>query len=418
MKIKNIITMFIILLAIETGVLVYLISDTNIKEADIIKINDLAETVSENFYHLSGMDHKTDLEYTILDAGGEILYTSGSGLTGTLNEAMIRHDTVINIIREEKAVGTIIVSNRFSEQLNGYKGRLFAVVFIVIAGTFLIFIIFMLYLYMKIFRPFRQLQAFAVHITDGNLDIPIPMKKENIFGAFTESFDLMREEMKRARENERLAEQSKKELVASISHDIKTPVASIKAIAELMSVKIKAPEDIRQLETINSKADQINSLVTNMFNATLEELSELKVNTSEQSSGILTKFIKNIDYKQSAEIFHIPECVILADPLRLEQIIDNIITNSYKYADTSIYISGRVNDNMLEVEFCDYGPGVEEEEIPLLFNKYYRAGNAKGKSGTGLGLFISKYLIQKMYGNIVCHNTERGFLVMICLQLV
>ena len=223
----------------------------------------------------------------------------------------------------------------------------------------------------------------------------------------------MREELARARESERLANQSKKELVASLSHDIKTPIASIEAVAEIMIVKSDNEETKNQLEVIYSKADQINTLITNMFNATLEELQELSVTATEFSSPELNDMIKNADYYGSVNLSPIPECIVLADKLRLLQVIDNIISNSYKYAGTPISFAASIKDQYLEIKFKDYGSGVDEEEIPLLFNKFYRARNAKGKSGTGLGLYISKFLMKKMCGDIDCRNEENGFAVVI-----
>jgi signal transduction histidine kinase len=254
-------------------------------------------------------------------------------------------------------------------------------------------------------------------VAEGKLDIPLEMDKGNIFGAFTESFDLMRDELAKARENERIANQSKKELVASLSHDIKTPVASIKAVSEIMIVKSVDEETKRQLEVINSKADQINTLITNMFTATLEELQELKVTVTEESSTVLYEMLKNTDYNSRVTVSSIPECIVLADKMRLLQVIDNIISNSYKYAGTSIGVSANIKGKCLEMEFKDYGSGVSQDEIPLLFNKFYRAKNSAGKSGSGLGLYISKYLMKKMSGDIDCRNTGEGFAVVIKLLI-
>jgi signal transduction histidine kinase len=105
------------------------------------------------------------------------------------------------------------------------------------------------------------------------------------------------------------------------------------------------------------------------------------------------------------------------DELRLAQVIDNIISNSYKYAGTSINVSSRIAGQYLEIAFQDYGPGVSEDESPLLFNKFYRAENSKGKSGSGLGLYISKYLINKMSGEIDCDNTGDGFIMILKLLI-
>lgn len=214
-----------------------------------------------------------------------------------------------------------------------------------------------------------------------------------------------------------MANKSKKELVASLSHDIKTPVASIKAVAELMHIKTKDQDQKRQLEVINSKADQINTLITNIFSATLEELQELKVTVTEESSQIVYDLIKSADYNQQSDITDIPECIILADPLRLAQVFDNIISNSYKYAETPIHISGHIKGKYLEIAFKDYGGGISQEEIPLVFNKFYRAENSKGKDGSGLGLYISKYMMEKMEGDIYCDNQVNGFTVVVKLLI-
>jgi signal transduction histidine kinase len=214
-----------------------------------------------------------------------------------------------------------------------------------------------------------------------------------------------------------LANQSKKELVASLSHDIKTPVASIKAVSEVMILNSVIEDDISQLEVINAKADQINTLITNMFSATLEELQELTVTVTEESSVLLGDLIKNVDYNNRATISPIPECIVLIDMLRLLQVIDNIISNSYKYAGTSIGVLVNIKGQYLEIEFKDYGRGVSPEEIPLLFNKFYRARNSVGKSGTGLGLYISQYLMDKMSGDIICRNIDGGFVVILRLHI-
>jgi signal transduction histidine kinase len=139
---------------------------------------------------------------------------------------------------------------------------------------------FYLYYERRILSPFRKLQRFAKDVAMGNLDIPLEMDKHGSFGAFSESFDLMREELKNARDSERAANRSKKELVASLSHDIKTPVASIKAATELMLVSANTDKEKQQLDKIREKAEQINGLITDMFHATLEELQALTVTAS------------------------------------------------------------------------------------------------------------------------------------------
>jgi len=302
-----------------------------------------------------------------------------------------------------------------SQQSRNFKLQIVLFLYMALVAAFAIF----LYIYCEqnILKPFDKLKKFAGDVAMGNLDIPLQMDRHQNFGAFTESFDLMREELKKARENERNADRSKKELVASLSHDIKTPVASIKAAAELMLVKTKDEKEKLQLEKINEKAEQINSLITDMFHATLEELQELVVSPVETHSTIIPKLIQNADYKNRVKSFVVPDCIVLADVVRLQQVFDNIIGNSYKYAGTDIEINADFEDRFLVLDIVDFGPGAPEAELPLLFNKFYRGKNADDKSGYGLGLHISKFLLEQMSGEIHCENRPGGFAVTLLLRL-
>jgi len=274
-----------------------------------------------------------------------------------------------------------------------------------------------LYFERAFFMPFRRLRKFAHRIAAGSLDIPLEMDKRNLFGAFTESFDLMRTQLRAARENEYKANVSKKELVASLSHDIKTPIASVMSAMDILLVRAKDEKEREMLEGVNAKLEQINALVTNMFHATLEELQALKVTPTEMPSTEIFTFIQDADYEKRITPFALPHCIVLADALRLRQIFDNLIGNAYKYAKTAITIHSFFTGKYLVVELRDYGRGVPEEEMPLLFNKFYRGGNAGQLEGYGLGLYISKYLIEEMAGEITCENRGDGFTVALALPL-
>ena len=100
---------------------------------------------------------------------------------------------------------------------------------------------------------------------------------------------------------------------------------------------------IKQLNTIYSKAEQINLLVTDMFHATLEELQELKVTVTEELSDVLDGMIANVNYDDQINCDPIPECIILTDVTRLQQVLDNILSNSYKYAGTAVTIISLIN---------------------------------------------------------------------------
>ena len=110
-----------------------------------------------------------------------------------------------------------------------------------------------------VIKPFKKLKGFAVRIAAGNLDFPLEMDRINLFGAFTESFDVMRDELKRSRIAEARAEAEKRELVAELSHDIKTPVASIKAASELGLLLADSDKVKDNYQNIIYKADQVSA---------------------------------------------------------------------------------------------------------------------------------------------------------------
>ena len=227
----------------------------------------------------------------------------------------------------------------------------------------------------------------------------------------------MRSELKKAREAEAAAHASKKELVAKLSHDIKTPVASIKAASEV-GAALTDNEKIRDnYGQIIRKADQINELITNLFTATLEELRQLPVSPEDMESKELSSLLENADYLHRAEIPAIPDCIFYADKLRLQQVFDNIFANSYKYANTSIFIEATLVNDFLSISIEDYGGGVNREELPLLKEKFKRGSNAKNVEGAGLGLYISDYFMEKMNGKLILTNEGRGLRATVLISL-
>ena len=274
------------------------------------------------------------------------------------------------------------------------------------AGILLMFIIWYFYI-----RPFNKLSDFAASVSKGNLNVPLNMDRHNYFGAFTESFDRMREELKLSAEREAAANRSKQELVAEISHDIKTPVATIKATCEVMEIKYKEDDIREKVSVIKSKATSVEHLIDNMFRATLDDLDELKVTPREESSLIIEDMLAGLRFYGTVEQKgSVPECLILVDKLRLEQVIDNIAGNSFKYAGTTLEVEYKADPDNIHVILSDRGPGVPEKELAMLTTKFYRGSEAagSGKDGSGLGLYLASRFMEKMGGGLDLKNREGG----------
>ena len=384
---------------------------------DAVAVNEIIQSVMEDFNNLEEHKNTTVLDYVVLDENGNLIYKTKSGLSESVNEAITHRDTILDITINDTTVGKVIIFNDGELSLQSQIQTAIIVLSVAIAVQSGIFIGYAVYMHSTMLRPFRKLKGFAERIAGGNLDIPLEMDKRNLFGAFTESFDIMRSELKKARIAEAQAQQSKKELVAKLSHDIKTPVASIKAVSEVGLAVAANEKEKANYTHIISKADQINTLVTNLFTATLEELQQLTVTLTHIESKQVKTMLENADYMHRAAVPDIPECLVYADSLRLQQVFDNIFANSYKYAKTVIIVTAKKADNYIVISIEDYGGGVLHEELSVLKEKFKRGSNAKNTEGAGLGLYISDYFMKEMQGELNIENGEHGLKVTVTLAL-
>ena len=391
---------------------------TRIKDikTDPVKVNECMYSIKDNFGDTSKYDRQ--LDYVVIDNNGDLTFKTRDGLSETINEAIKTRGLVLDLEIDGKVVGKVIFDYSMDEQLDGVKKDI--VVIFCIIGVLQILILTIWYVYIKksVLSPFKKLNSFAARVAEGNLDVPLTMDKGHVFGEFTESFDLMRTELKKARLAEKKAADDKKEMVAKLSHDIKTPVASIKSTSEIGMAITKEERTKEMFGVINTKTDQIKSLVDNLFTSSVHDITEIDVNPGMQTSDTITALIKNSDYLSRAGSFEIPECSVYFDKLRLQQVFDNIFMNSYKYADTDISVASEMSGDYLVIRVSDKGPGVKEEELPLIREKYKRGSNASGNEGAGLGLFLTEYFMEKMDGKMGLKNLNPGFEVSVYLRLI
>lgn len=392
-------------------------------DTNLVETNRIYQEVQNNWGHLQGLSRESfKYEFSVIDQNRTILYktTNVSENITSVENAIRKHNAYYFIRNQNQQLGTLIIETNYSVQLKQDKWKMVFASAGLSAILLLGMNLYIYYLRKNVTQPFERMKETAHYIAAGNLDVPLQMDKNHTFGAFTESFDLLREELKLAREKEYLANESKKELVASLSHDIKTPVTSIKLISEVMIAKNPSEEVVHKFTSINQKAEQIDALITNMFHATMEELGELKVTCRDESSNIIKEIVKNADYNEKVNFFaELESCLISVDKLRLEQVIGNIINNSYKYANTPIAITCEIKNQFLMMQIKDFGPGVKQEELPLIFQKYYRSKveTVRKQSGAGLGLYICSYLMEKMGGTIRGMNLKDGFIMELMIAL-
>lgn len=383
---------------------------------DTVAINDCLKVIEENF----GQEDKYlgSPSYSLIDNDGNLLYKNAEDISTSINEAVQNNDTILDVKKDGKVIGKVLFHNNTQDRIE--KNQKLVAVTIVVSTVIqaVLIIAYAMYLRRTIIKPFDDLSQFAERIAGGNLDIPLPMDKHHSFGSFTEAFDLMRAEIKKSRASEKAANDAKKEMVAKLSHDIKTPVASIKSASEFGYELAKEEKVKERFNLINFKADELTVLVDNLFQSSVHDATEIAVNPRENDSSSVRDAILHADYLNRAASFTIPECKVFTDKLRLQQAFDNVFINSYKYADTKIQVDAWLEGEYLKVAVRDFGPGVTEEEVAVLKEKYKRGKNSDGKEGAGIGLYLTSYFMKEMDGEILITNEDPGLQVLFLIRTV
>ncbi|WP_175438258.1 HAMP domain-containing sensor histidine kinase [Fusibacter sp. 3D3] len=267
-----------------------------------------------------------------------------------------------------------------------------------------------------IFEPISEMKKAAEQIKTGNLNYPIQFTEGNEIGEFCKEFDKMRIRLKDTILEQHELEKRRKRLIASITHDLRTPLTSIKGYVEALQdgiVKDKETYD-KYLATINEKSDLLNHLIDDLSVYTKQELGEFTLNIERIHSGrLLNNYFnhKQYDFKYSDIELVLKKpfisTYINVDPYRMTQILDNLLSNAKKYARTQIIVSTKVIQYHLRISVQDDGEGIPEDFIQNLFDPFFMVNKKKDqkeKGGSGLGLAIVKQLTEAHDGEILVES--------------
>ena len=278
------------------------------------------------------------------------------------------------------------------------------------------------YIYAAVLRPFEKMKEYTAEIAKGNFDLSLDYSRSNYFGQFTWAFDSMRREITKARANEREAVENNKTVIATLSHDIKTPIASIRAYAEGLEAHMDSSPERREryLSVIMRKCDEVARLTNDLFLHSLSDLDKLKINAEPlEVCSFVQEAIEELAAQQD-DIFFIPptfSAYVNADKNRLLQIIENLVNNARKYAKSRIDVSLSQENGTVCLKIRDYGGGIPDKDMPFIFDKFYRGKNCGNEQGSGLGLYIVKYLAEKMGGSILLRNHTNGLEAVVSLPI-
>lgn len=286
---------------------------------------------------------------------------------------------------------------------------------VVLLTLFSIFgvIIFALFFSSRLVRPIKSLEAGTLEIEKGNFDKNVEIQTGDEIEELGHAFNKMAKGLKRLQE-------LKNEFVFIAAHELRTPLAGIKGFLSLLVEEQGDDLTKNSKEYINRSlgaSDRLAKLVNDILEIARSEAGRIKIEISPQDLGeniktILAEVKTIADQKKISlnydEFSNLPK--VLTDPAKLKEVITNFVSNAVKYNNEGglVKVSHELKDQEVITHIEDNGFGISEKEQKQLFQKFFRAdiGRLKSIEGTGLGLFITKELVEKMEGRVWFKSQE------------
>lgn len=282
-----------------------------------------------------------------------------------------------------------------------------------------------------IIQPLRQLEKGSQRIAEGDLNFRLKANNRNEVGRVVRSFEVMRAELKKSIDSKLEVEQNRKELIANMSHDLKTPITAIKGYVEgIRDGVADSPEKLdRYLETIYVKSLDMDRMIDDLF---LFSKLDLKNETFEKEVLSIQDFCesclaelhmqydpKGIRLLGTCQLE--PEARVMMDSQKIKRVILNIVNNAIKYMDKpskELTFEFTQTETDFSVKITDNGLGIAEKELARIFERFYTVDPSRNQDvgGTGLGLAIAKEIIEQHSGRIQA-SSEKGVFTTIEFRL-
>lgn len=273
----------------------------------------------------------------------------------------------------------------------------------------------------RVLSPIQQLKQHAEFILKGQYDEQIQYNRTDEMGELYAMLDLMRTEIMHLSEQHIRQEKAQKELITNISHELKTPITTVKVYIEAILEGLCSDEEtlMEYMEIMRTHTDKTARLVEDLLVHALQELGQISVEPREMYSlsafeamlkpiGHIVR-LNGLNYEEPE---HIPNVLIRMDPIRIEQVLSNLVSNALKHTvpGDSIRINTVLDSGQFRLSISDSGQGIRAQDMPFVFERYFR-GNSSSSSrnvheGTGLGLSICKSIIEAHGGHISFSSKE------------
>lgn len=350
----------------------------------------------------------------VLKALGQVDFQNQSGAGIYLGEGfqmVINRIDYVDVGRE----GTALVVMRVAQIVPQIKRLLVDGIIAIVLVLVMTSGLFTTWIYKGMVSPINKLKLATYNIKNGNLDFDMDVSGKDEIGELCRDFDAMRLRLKEDAEEKLAMDAENRELVSNISHDLKTPITAIKGYVEgIMDGVVDSQEKMdRYIRTIYNKACDMDRLIDELTFYSKIDSNRLPYNFT--VLGLADYFADCVDeirdeiesqgFNLVADIETSPDVRVLLDPEQIKRVINNIVGNSVKYMDKQegiITIRVTADDKKVGIAISDNGPGVNVDELPHIFDRFYRSDVSRNskKGGSGIGLSIVKKIIEDHGGSI------------------
>ena len=263
-----------------------------------------------------------------------------------------------------------------------------------------------------------KISAAIQNISEGDLNTTVEIIGDDEFSTMAANLNKMVEDIRELMDKERESERTKNELITNVAHDLRTPLTSIIGYLELLSGNAPIPEEMKKkyINITYIKAKRLEKLIEDLFGFTKLTYGKITMKVAPVDivkllSQLLEEFYPNFTEKNLAYELqsNVPAKVIMADGNLLARLFDNLINNAIKYGAEGKRILVKVNatNTVVTISVTNYGYVIPKDELPLIFDKFYRVEQSRSTNtgGTGLGLAIAKNIVD-MHGGLITVTSD------------
>ncbi len=288
-----------------------------------------------------------------------------------------------------------------------------AIVLVYVLTGLLVFSVAFMILQEPYIRYISRISDAVERISQGNLTTAVDVMGDDEFSSMAANLNKMAQDIQRLMDKEREAERTKNELITNVAHDLRTPLTSIIGYLELLAGNKSIPEDMQHkyIEIAYGKSKRLEKLIEDLFGFTKLNCGRITMHVGQLDIvKLLSQLLeeaypnfaeKNLSYDLQSNV---PAHIITADGNLLARLFENLIGNAIKYGADGKRVLVRVHgqEESVAVSVTNYGYVIPEDELPLIFNKFYRVEQSRSSStgGTGLGLAIVKEIVDMHGGSI------------------